>query len=106
MLLSEKDYKKIETIIIDSIDGNSEDGGSEIEYIKGNETLYIDCSWAVLMKQVELTRDEYNRVEYGSEIVSVTLDVKEFTCFNEDGDLTSCNLDSYKLKNNVEVAYR
>ena len=99
MVLLEKDYNEIESMIFDEIGNDSADRATELEYTKDNETLYIYCNLFVQTEQVELTRDEYDRVEYGEEIVGASLAV-------EDGDLTSCNLDAKKLMNEVEVAYR
>lgn len=106
MVLLEKDYNEIESMIFDEIGNDSTDRATELEYTKDNETLYIYCNLFVQTEQVELTRDEYDRVEYGEEIVGASLAVEEFVCYNEDGDLTSCNLDAKKLMNEVEVAYR
>lgn len=106
MVLFEKDYNEIESMIFDEIGNDSADRATELEYTKGDETLYIYCNLCVQTEQVELTRDEYDRVEYGEEIVGASLAVEEFVCYNEDGDLTSCNLDAKKLMNEVEEAYR
>lgn len=106
MVLLEKDYNEIESMIFDEIGNDSADRATELEYTKGDETLYIYCNLCVRTEQVELTRDEYDRVEYGEEIVGASLAVEEFVCYNEDGDLTSCNLDAKKLMNEVEEAYR